>query len=246
MRDTSPIQVRFCNQLSRPKPLASLLSLSSRAAAAMARLVTALPPGASTSREELTPSPAMGGFELAFHLPFDRCSVYDELLIHPRRGHPLGASPNVAFSVIRPGYEAHEEMSVGCVRKVTFAQPFYGMTTSELAVASRGDPDAEEGISELVWRQLQSSTRLNLLGDGQHPPEFGVVLEGGPAGTLVTMRYNFARAQMDGPLCLLVGCMPALLRWHLHASISSVWHLEMVSAAHAPRRPLALRCPVPP
>ena len=109
-------------------------------------------------------------------------------------------------------------------------------------------PEAEEGISELVWRQLQSSTRLNLLGDGQHPPEFGVVLEGGPAGTLVTMRYNFARAQMDGPLCLLVGCMPALLRWHLHASISSVWHLEMVSAAHAydPRRPLALRCPVPP
>ena len=61
-------------------------------------------------------------------------------------------------------------------RSVTFAQPFYGMTTSELAVASRGDPEAEEGISELVWRQLQSSTRLNLLGDGQHPPEFGVVL----------------------------------------------------------------------
>ena len=82
MRDTSPILVRFCNQLSRPKPLASLASLSSLPRAAMARLVTALPPGASTSREELTPSPAMGGFELAFHLPFDRCSVYDLSLIH--------------------------------------------------------------------------------------------------------------------------------------------------------------------
>ena len=103
----------------------------------MARLVTALPPGASTSREELTPSPPMGGFELAFALPFDRCAVYDELLIHPRRGHPLGASPNVAFSVVRPGYDAHDEMSVGCVRRVTFAQPFYGETTSELAVASQ-------------------------------------------------------------------------------------------------------------
>ena len=73
--------------------------------------MTALPPGASTSREELTPSPPMGGFELAFALPFDRCSVYDELLIHPRRGHPLGASPNVAFSVVRPGYDAHDEVS---------------------------------------------------------------------------------------------------------------------------------------
>ena len=66
-------------------------------------------------------------------------------------------------------------------------------------------------------------------GPSRYFPEFGVVLEGGPGGTLVTMRYNFAKADMKGPLCFLAKCMPDLLKWHLHGSIGSVWHMEMVS-----------------
>ena len=213
--------------------------------------------------------PRMGGFELSFYLPFDRACVYDELLVHPRRRYPLGASPNVAFSILRPGYDPDNEvrplarrwpparqpqphlddggarargraaqLSVGCVRQVSFAAPFFGETVSELTVAARGAPEGEEGRSEVVWRQLDSATRLNLLGDGRHLPEFGVQLEDGPHGTLVTLRYNFARAEMQGPLCFLVGCMPSLLKWHLHASIASVWHLEMCRRGHVPcKRP---------
>ena len=128
-------------------------------------------------------------------------------------------------------------MSAGCVRQVMFAEPFFGETISELTVADRGESSVE-GRSVVVWRQLHSATRLNLLGDGRHSPEFGVQLEGGSDGTLVTMRYNFARAEMKGPLCFLVGCMPSLLKWHLHASIASVWHMEMVRRGHVPlKRP---------
>ena len=119
-------------------------------------------------------------------------------------------------------------MSPGCVRRVEFAAPFYGETTSELMVCDRG-PDRGDGVSQIIWRQLESSTRLNLLGHRGYFPEFGVVLEGGPGGTLVTMRYNFAKADMKGPLCFLAKCMPDLLKWHLHGSIGSVWHMEMVS-----------------
>ena len=119
-------------------------------------------------------------------------------------------------------------MSPGCVRRVEFAAPFYGETTSELMVCDRG-PDRGDGVSQIIWRQLESSTRLNLLGHRGYYPEFGVVLEGGPGGTLVTMRYNFAKADMKGPLCFLPKCMPDLLKWHLHGSIGSVWHMEMVS-----------------
>ena len=180
----------------------------------------------------------MGGFELSFHLPFERRHVYDELVVHPRVRHPLGAAPNVAFTIMRPGYEPGDEMSAGCVRKVSFAAPFFGETVSELTVASRGEDGKEEGYSEVVWRQLKSETRLNLLGDGVHLPEFAVGLEGGPGGTLVTLRYNFARAEMSGPLCFIVGCLPSLLKWHLDASIQGVWHIEMVRRGYVPlRRP---------
>ena len=130
------------------------------------------------------------------------------------------------------------QISAGLVRKVSFAAPFFGETVSELTVAERGSADADSGRSEVVWRQLHSSTRLNLLGDRGHLPEFGVVLEGGPQGALVTLRYNFARAEMSGPLCFLVGCMPSLLKWHLHASIANVWHIEMVRRGYIPlKRP---------
>lgn len=129
-------------------------------------------------------------------------------------------------------------MSPGCVRRVSFAAPFFGETVSELIVAEAGEA-VDGGRSEVVWRQLHSATRLNLLGDGRSLlPEFGVELEGGPDGTLVTMRYNFMRAEMSGPLCFLVGCMPSLLKWHLHAHIASVWHMEMVRRGHVPlKRP---------
>ena len=72
-----------------------------------------LPAGASTSEEELGPMPRMGGFELSFLLPFDRLAIYDELLVHPAIRHPLGASPNVAFAVLRPGYDPNNEVREG-------------------------------------------------------------------------------------------------------------------------------------
>jgi hypothetical protein len=110
---------------------------------------------------------------------------------------------------------------------VSFAAPFYGETTSELTIAERGPP-TRIGRSRVVWRQLETSTRLNLLGDEERGvfPEFGVEMEGSAVGTLVTMTYNFARIEMRGPLCFLGSCLPSLLQWHLHSSIGAVWHVR--------------------
>ena len=69
-----------------------------------------LPSGASSSVADLAPVPRMGGFELSFFLPFDRHELFDELVCHPRTRHPLGASPNVAFTILRPGYDPSNEV----------------------------------------------------------------------------------------------------------------------------------------
>ena len=71
---------------------------------------SALPPGTSQSTEQLAPMPDMGGFELAFFLPFDRMDIYGELVCHPSEKQPLGASPNVAFTILRPGYDPNDEV----------------------------------------------------------------------------------------------------------------------------------------
>ena len=44
----------------------------------------------------------MGGFTLSFMIPFERTEVYDELLVDD---NPLGSSPNVAYTILRPGYD---------------------------------------------------------------------------------------------------------------------------------------------
>lgn len=181
--------------------------------------------------------PPMGGcFDLSFFLAFEPRHIYNELVVHPRSRHPLGAAPNVAFAILRPGYDPKNEVSPGCVRKVSFASPFFGETVSELTVSNPGSASKEGDVCEVVWRQLSSSTRLNLLGDGVNLPEFGVRLEGGASGTLVTMTYNFARAELSGPLCCIASCMSSVLKWHMNGSIAGVWHIEMVRRGYVPLR----------
>ena len=127
------------------------------------------------------------------------------------------------------------QISPGCVRRCTFAAPFFGTTTSEMTVAEPG-PATGSGKSAIKWRQLESSTRMNLEGRDGISPEFLVELEGGAEGTLVTMTYNFAKVSMNGPLFCLLNCMPSLLKYHLHSSITSVWHMEMVRRNHVPKK----------
>lgn len=172
----------------------------------------------------------MGGFDISFFLPFSRQELYSELLVVD---NPLGSSPNVSFTVLRPGYT--EEVSPGFVRKCTFAAPFFGETISELTVAEPGTRFGP-GKSSIKWRQLESSTRLNLVGRDGILPEFLVELDGSEDGTLVRLAYNFAQVNVGGPLFCLVNCMPSLLRYHLHSSIVSVWHMEMVRRNHVPQK----------
>jgi len=173
-------------------------------------------------------SPHMGGFSVTFHLPFTREDVFEQLLV---KETPLGSSPNCTFTIMRKGYTDGVEVSPGCVRKVTFAAPFFGETVSELTVA-----ETYGEKSRIVWRQLTSSTRLNLLGRDGIPPEYIVELEGGVGGTLVTLRYNFYKADMKGPLFFLVNCMPSLLQYHLYSSIVDVWYMEMVHRGYPPEK----------
>ena len=176
-------------------------------------------------------SPDFGnGFNIRFVLPFSRADIYKELL---NATSPLGSSPSASFTIMRPGHTEGEQVSPGCIRKATFAAPFYGETVSELTVADAGAADGS-GVATIKWRQLEASTRLNLIGLDGKPSEFTVELEGDPGfGTLVIMTYNFATAEMQGPLSFL-GCMlPQLLQYHLHSSIVSVWHMEMVRCARA-------------
>ena len=175
-----------------------------------------------------------GGFTIRFCLPFGRHELYKELTLPE---NPLGSSPSAIFEILRPGFTEGVTISPGCVRMVTFSAPFFGSTVSELTVADSGPTDGM-GTSKVKWRQLESSTRLNLQGRDDHAPEFAIELEGGAEfGTLVTLTYNFATAEMHGPLsCFSWGCMPQLLRYHLHSSIVSVWHMEMVRRCYVPIR----------
>ena len=210
--------------------LAGWLVQKARMSAHLPRLATRSPDDLRSPR--FGRSRDMGGFTISFMIPFERIDIYDELV---STSNPLGSPPNVVITVLREGYSGG--MSAGCVRRVGFVAPFYGETISELMVAERGPDDRREhGKSCIVWRQLESSTRLNLLGERSATPEFEVELEGGPGGTLVTLYYNFARAEMRGPLCFLAGCMPSLLKWHMHASVVTVWHMEMVRRNFVPLR----------
>ena len=68
------------------------------------------------------------------------------------------------------------------------------------------------GCVALIWMGLPCLVGLALFGWRQ--------LEGGPGGTLVTLTYNFAHADMKGPLCVFTSCLPAILKWQLHTAIA--------------------------
>ncbi len=177
-------------------------------------MASELPAGASDGDGTFASSPDMGGFTVLFSLPFSRLDVYKELLIHDQ---PLGSSPNVTFTLLRPGYTADAPISPGAVRRVEFGPPFHGSTVSELTVAERGAADGS-GFSAIKWRQLESTTRLNLLGRDGQPPEFTVTLEGSKQGTLIKLHYNFDRARPTpprarAPLLLTRRGQPPRLLW---------------------------------
>ena len=70
--------------------------------------MTRLPRGASSSWDTIPSSPDMGGFTLAFFVPFERLEVYDELLV---ADNPLGATAeNMNFTILRPGYDPNDEV----------------------------------------------------------------------------------------------------------------------------------------
>ena len=191
-----------------------------------------LPAGASEGDGNFDTSPELGGFVVQFSIPFSRTDVYKELLVAEG---PLGSSPNVTFTIRRPGIAGGQPISPGCVRAVEFGAPFHGTTVSELTVAEKGTENGP-GFSAVKWRQLESTTRLNLLGDGTHLPEFTVTLEGSKSGTLVKLYYNFSKVDMKGPLFCFSSCMPNLLKWHLTSTISNVWHMEMVRRGYIPEK----------
>ena len=62
----------------------------------------------------------MGGFDLSFYLAFEPQQIYEELLVHPRVRHPLGAAPNVAFAILRPGYDPKNEV---CMHPPSLPRP---------------------------------------------------------------------------------------------------------------------------
>jgi hypothetical protein len=81
-----------------------------------------LPAGTSQNAADLTPFSDMGaGFDLCFFIPFDRTEVYDELLTTAPHG-PLGSSPNVEFTILRPGFESKVGAAY-CPMRVLYLPP---------------------------------------------------------------------------------------------------------------------------
>jgi hypothetical protein len=73
--------------------------------------------GASRSADGLRAEPEMGGcFSLKFFVPFARRDIYDELIVDPTERHPLGASPNVTFSMLRDGHDGDVVSAPAAVR----------------------------------------------------------------------------------------------------------------------------------
>ena len=188
---------------------------------------------ASASLDELTepqPPPWMGGgFDVHFVLPFARSSVWTELLAE----YPLGSSMDRAqHTILRPGYTEGEVVSPGCVRRAEFvAADASGYTISELVEADAGH--GREGAAVLKWRQLETSTALDLLGCDGHLPEFTVRLLGGDAGTLVTLAYNFASVRVRGGLCCIACLLPRLLKANLDSRMGGAWLADMRERKYA-------------
>jgi len=185
-----------------------------------------LPPGATRSDGPTKPSKEMGGFKVTFTIPYTMDSVIKELL---EPTNPLGASSEkLTFETVRAGWDGKSSVSRGYVRRVTFDEPFSGSTVSELVTL--------EELSNgwfLKWRQLQSTTRLNLIGDGDEFPEFSITLVNNSGdSTTATLDYNFKKVSLSGPLCCFACIMPKLLEWHLTKTIHLVWANEMASRGY--------------
>ena len=96
-------------------------------------------------------SPDMGGFTLSFMIPFERTSVFDELLV---ADNPLGSAPNVAFTVLAPGYyEAEVSASVSRSKLSRAFALDASLCRSRLAFVPRALSVTPCWLHLFVWRR---------------------------------------------------------------------------------------------
>lgn len=187
---------------------------------------------AATLRAEGPPAlqPPSGGFTASFLLPFKREDIYKELA---RRDKPLGlTSPYVTVQITEggpAGASVGVGLEIGYVRHTQFSEPFAGHTTSELIGLTPG--------YELRWRQLDSDTRFNLVGDeaeGREPSCTIKLTDNATGGTEVTMAYAFASIEAKGGCWFLAGpFLPLLLRRQLMQNAQEGWKADMLERGYA-------------
>eukprot|EP00326_Haptolina_ericina_P013755 CAMPEP_0181228926 /NCGR_PEP_ID=MMETSP1096-20121128/33614_1 /TAXON_ID=156174 ORGANISM="Chrysochromulina ericina, Strain CCMP281" /NCGR_SAMPLE_ID=MMETSP1096 /ASSEMBLY_ACC=CAM_ASM_000453 /LENGTH=223 /DNA_ID=CAMNT_0023322495 /DNA_START=1 /DNA_END=672 /DNA_ORIENTATION=- len=135
----------------------------------------------------------LGGFEVAFGLPFARADVWSELT---KVQNPLGSNPYAEFELYGEGrrkLEKGERVRQGMKRVVFFKEASdAGQIISELT-----DLFERDTSSFMKWRQtLSSKGGLQLLGLGDRKPEFsfGLMDDGTPEGTAgctLFLTYDF-------------------------------------------------------
>jgi hypothetical protein len=94
------------------------------------------------------------------------------------------------------------------------------------------------------WRQLKSKLFVNMVGGGSGEgggPEYTLQLDADRMGTRVTMSYWFDRVSIEGWLCLVTPCMPAVLHRTLLSRSQVVWEADMLRRGYEPTTEEALR-----
>ena len=125
-------------------------------------------------------------FSASFTLPFDRTIIFDAIT-DPR---PLGldnSKVQVTFYKSWTDSSTIPRPELGCIRDVHFL-PSGGRVLAQLV-----ELDHPRMIQ---WEEIESSgTQLRMLGTISARPTYMVQLEEHPAGTEVTLTYNFHRVE---------------------------------------------------
>lgn len=166
----------------------------------------------------------MGGFAVSFDVPFSAADVFKELL---HEEHQLGINTErVTFETVKKGDGPVEinGLAIGYVRRTIFGEPFSGTTVSEITAL-----EDSEDQKLITWTQLESDTKMQLIGTPAAPPRTTIALTASPKGTNVSITYEFDKVKIVGALCCLAPAMPSLLKWHMGQTIEDIWTYEMSS-----------------
>jgi len=173
------------------------------------------------------------GFAVSFILPFKRDDLWQELIADRLVG--TDEDEDIKYTIIRPGNDEENPVSVGCVREAVFGAPIHGRSVSELLEM--------KPPSYIKWATLlQTDTIFEFMGRSDEvPPSIALALKENKrsklhpeGGTTITMKYDFGWIQVHGIFCCLGPFAADFLKGRLEKDMKQKWQESMARRGYAP------------